>query len=58
MESKIKEEKLVEVARTQEIPTGKMKHVEADGKEIAIVNINGKYYAFNAIAARGFLWEL
>ena len=41
MESKIKEEKLVEVARTQEIPTGKMKHVEADGKEIAIVNING-----------------
>ena len=47
MESKIKEEKLVEVARTQEIPTGKMKHVEIDGKEIAIVNINGKYYAFN-----------
>ena len=41
------EQKLVEVARTQEIPAGKMKHVEVDGKEIAIANINGKYYAFD-----------
>jgi nitrite reductase/ring-hydroxylating ferredoxin subunit len=24
-----------------------MKHVEIDGKEIAIANINGKYYAFD-----------
>jgi nitrite reductase/ring-hydroxylating ferredoxin subunit len=47
MESKIREEKLVEVARAQEIPPGNMKHVEIDSKEIAIANINGKYYAFD-----------
>ena len=41
------EEKLVEVANTQEIPVGKMKHVEVDGKEIGIANINGIYYAFD-----------
>jgi nitrite reductase/ring-hydroxylating ferredoxin subunit len=46
-EIKMIEEKLVEVASTQEIPVGKMKHVEVDGKEIAIANINGKYYAFD-----------
>jgi nitrite reductase/ring-hydroxylating ferredoxin subunit len=46
-EIKMIEEKLVEVASTQEIPVGKMKHVEVDGKEIAITNINGKYYAFD-----------
>jgi nitrite reductase (NADH) small subunit/3-phenylpropionate/trans-cinnamate dioxygenase ferredoxin subunit len=40
-------EKVVEVAGKQEIPVGKTKHVEVDGKEIAIVNINGKYYAFD-----------
>ena len=46
-EIKMIEEKLVEVASTQEIPVGKMKHVEVGGKEIAITNINGKYYAFD-----------
>ena len=46
-EIKMIEEKLVEVARTQEIPAGKMKHVEIDDKEIAIANINGIYYAFD-----------
>ena len=46
-EIKMIEEKLVEVASTQEIPAGNMKHVEIDGKEIAITNINGKYYAFD-----------
>jgi nitrite reductase/ring-hydroxylating ferredoxin subunit len=46
-EIKMIEEKLVEVASTQEIPVGKMKHVEVDGKEIAIANMNGKYYAFD-----------
>jgi nitrite reductase/ring-hydroxylating ferredoxin subunit len=40
-------EELIEVARTQEIPMGKMKHVDVDGEEIAIVNINGNYYAFD-----------
>ncbi len=41
------EKKLVEVARVQEMPAGKMKHVEIDKKEIAIANIDGKYYAFD-----------
>ena len=40
------EEKLMEVAKVQEIPAGNMYHVEIDRKEIAIANINGKYYAF------------
>lgn len=40
-------ERMVEVAKTDEIPAGKMKHVEVDGKEIMIANINGKYFAVN-----------
>ncbi|AIC16812.1 Rieske (2Fe-2S) protein [Nitrososphaera viennensis] len=39
--------KSVEVARVQEIPAGKIKHVEIEGKEIAVANIGGKYYAFD-----------
>jgi nitrite reductase/ring-hydroxylating ferredoxin subunit len=40
------EEKLMEVAKVQAIPTGNMYHVEIDRKEIAIANIDGKYCAF------------
>ena len=40
-------ENLVKVANCDEIPVGKMKHVEVDGKEILIVNVNGKYYAIS-----------
>jgi nitrite reductase/ring-hydroxylating ferredoxin subunit len=43
----MKEEKLVEVGRVQEILPGKMKHIQIDGREIAIANINGNYYAFD-----------
>ena len=39
-------EKLMEVANVQEIPAGNMYHVEIDRKEIAIANINGRYYTF------------
>jgi nitrite reductase/ring-hydroxylating ferredoxin subunit len=35
----------VEVAKISEIPSGKMKHTEVNGKEIMIANINGKFYA-------------
>lgn len=35
----------VEVAKIGEIPSGKMKHTEVNGKEIMIANVNGKYYA-------------
>jgi nitrite reductase/ring-hydroxylating ferredoxin subunit len=37
----------VEVANVDEIPSGKMKHVEFNGKEIMITNLYGKLYAFN-----------
>jgi nitrite reductase/ring-hydroxylating ferredoxin subunit len=46
-ETKMNEEKLVEVAKVQEITAGNMKHVEIYRKEIAIANIDGKYYAFD-----------
>jgi 3-phenylpropionate/trans-cinnamate dioxygenase ferredoxin subunit len=46
-EIKMNEEKLVEVAKVQGIPAGNMKHIEIDRKEIAIANIEGKYYAFD-----------
>jgi nitrite reductase/ring-hydroxylating ferredoxin subunit len=37
----------VEVAKVNEIPPGKMKHVELNGKEIMIANLDGKFYALN-----------
>ena len=37
----------VEVAKVNEIPLGKMKYVELNGKEIMIANIDGKFYALN-----------
>ena len=40
-------ELFVEVAKVNEIPPGKMKHVELNGKEIMIVNMDGKFYALN-----------
>ena len=36
---------LVKVAKTFNVPLGKMKHVEIEGLEILIANIEGKYYA-------------
>jgi nitrite reductase/ring-hydroxylating ferredoxin subunit len=35
----------VEVAKVNEIPDGKMKHVEVEGKEALIANVSGKFYA-------------
>ena len=37
----------IEVAKVDEIPFGKMKHVELNGKEIMIANLDGKFYALN-----------
>jgi nitrite reductase/ring-hydroxylating ferredoxin subunit len=34
-----------EVAKPQEIPEGKMKHFEVNGKEILLANVAGKFYA-------------
>jgi 3-phenylpropionate/trans-cinnamate dioxygenase ferredoxin subunit len=35
----------VKVAETSEIPTGNLKMVKLEGKEILITNVNGNYYA-------------
>jgi nitrite reductase/ring-hydroxylating ferredoxin subunit len=35
----------MKVAKTNDIPAGKMKHVEVDGIEILIANVEGKFYA-------------
>jgi len=37
----------VEACKVSEIPKGHMKHVEINGKEIAIANVDGKFYAFS-----------
>ena len=37
----------VEVAKVDEIPSGNMKHVELNGKEIMMANLDGKFYALN-----------
>ena len=39
----------IEVAKAEEIPAGKMKGVTAGGKEILVVNYEGKYYAIGKI---------
>ena len=36
-----------EAGKVSEISNGHMKHVEINGKEIAIANLDGKFYAFS-----------
>ena len=40
-------DQLLEVGKVDEIPVGKMKHIEVEGKEIVISNIGGKFYAMD-----------
>ena len=35
------------IAKASELPSRSMKHVEIKGKEIAIINLDGKYHAIN-----------
>jgi nitrite reductase/ring-hydroxylating ferredoxin subunit len=35
----------VKVAKTTDIPIGKMKHFEVDGLSVLIANVRGKFYA-------------
>jgi nitrite reductase/ring-hydroxylating ferredoxin subunit len=35
----------VRVAKTFDIPVGQMKHVEVDGLELLIANVEGRFYA-------------
>jgi nitrite reductase/ring-hydroxylating ferredoxin subunit len=37
----------LEVADVDEIPMGKMKHVEVNGREILVANVDGKFYAID-----------
>jgi nitrite reductase/ring-hydroxylating ferredoxin subunit len=37
----------LEVANVDEIPLGTMKHIEVNNREIAIANVNGKFYAID-----------
>ena len=38
----------VEIAKTDEIPTGQMKGIKINDKDILVTNIAGKYYAIGA----------
>ena len=40
-------QQFVEVGKVDEIPVGKMKYVEVQGKEIVISNVGGKFYAMD-----------
>jgi nitrite reductase/ring-hydroxylating ferredoxin subunit len=46
-EKQQQERRFVEVEQLDEIPVGKMKYVELQGKEIVISNIGGKLYAID-----------
>ena len=37
----------VEVAKVHEISDGNMKHVEVDGKDVLVANVDGKFYAIS-----------
>ncbi|MGH9977171.1 MAG: Rieske 2Fe-2S domain-containing protein [Nitrososphaeraceae archaeon] len=43
----MEKDQLLEVAKVDEIPLGKLKHVEVNGKEIVISNVGGKFYAMD-----------
>jgi nitrite reductase/ring-hydroxylating ferredoxin subunit len=43
----LQEQQFVEIGHVDEIPIGKMKYVEVQGKEIVISNIGGKIYAMD-----------
>lgn len=40
-------DQFLEVGKVDEIPLGKMKHVEVQGKEIVVSNIGGKFFAMD-----------
>jgi len=45
--SNMVQNEFVELAKVNEIPDGKMKHFEVDGKEVLIANVGGKFYAIS-----------
>ena len=54
----------VRVAETSEVPEGKMKMVQAGGKQVCLANVGGKYHAIGNVCthvggplAQGFLTD-
>jgi nitrite reductase/ring-hydroxylating ferredoxin subunit len=43
----MEKDQFADIAKVHEIPAGKMKHVEVNGKEIVIANMNGKFCALD-----------
>ena len=43
----MEKDQFVDIAKVDEIPAGKTKRVEVNGKEIMIANMNGKFYALD-----------
>lgn len=54
----------VAVARTSEVPPGQVRRVEAEGRRLALVNLEGRFYALDAVCPhqggpldQGKLWQ-
>ncbi len=43
----MEKDQFIEIGIVDEIPRGKMKHVEVQGKEIVLSNVGGKFYAMD-----------
>jgi nitrite reductase/ring-hydroxylating ferredoxin subunit len=43
----MEKDRFFDVGKVDEVPVGKMRHVEVQGKEIVISNIGGKFYAMD-----------
>lgn len=43
----MEKDQFFDVGKVDEVPVGKMRHVEVQGKEIVISNIGGKFYAMD-----------
>ncbi|MFL6316223.1 MAG: Rieske 2Fe-2S domain-containing protein, partial [Nitrososphaeraceae archaeon] len=43
----MEKDQFVDIAKVDEIPSGKIKHVEINSKEIMIANVDGKFYALD-----------
>lgn len=39
--------RFLKVAKSSEVPLGKIVHVEIQAKEIMVANVDGKFYAIN-----------
>jgi nitrite reductase/ring-hydroxylating ferredoxin subunit len=47
---------MIVVGSVDEIPQGKLKHVEVKGKEIVISNIGGKFYTIDDRCGHYYRW--